>query len=83
MPATFRMSEGLTSILVDSASMINLSKSSFLKARSTTAGRGVAGAGFALAGCAILLILGDARFGDTPFPTGLDKGEFLTEDFLP
>lgn len=31
----------------------------------------------------ILLTLGDMRFGDKPFPTGLDNGEFLTEDFLP
>ena len=23
------------------------------------------------------------RFGDRPFPTGLDKGEFLSETFLP
>ena len=74
---------GLTSILVDSASLINLSKSSFLKACSTTAGRGVAGTGVVLTGCAILLTLGDARFGDIPFPTGLDKGEFLSEGFLP
>ena len=79
----FERPEDLTSILVNSASLINLSKSSFFHACSTTAGRGVAGTGFVLAGCAILLTLGDARFGDIPFPTGLDRGEFLTEDFLP
>ena len=79
--AAFRGSEGLTSIFVDSASLINLSKSSFFQACSTTAGRGVDGTD--LIGCTILLTLGDTRFGDIPFPTGLDRGEFLTEDFLP
>jgi len=31
----------------------------------------------------ILPTLGDARFGDIPFPTGLDKGEFLMDPLLP
>lgn len=76
-------SGGLTSIFVDSASLISLSKSSFFHARSTTAGKGADGTGFVLVGCAVLLILGDTRFGDIPLPAALDKGEFLTDDFLP